>query len=347
MRALAITVTMLMFTLSAAAKQPDSSVLRISFVGDIMTHDSQINGARTTSGDYDFHHCFEQVAPLLRKADIAVGNLETPCAMGDPGGYPAFNAPAALLDALRDAGFDVLNLANNHACDQGAIGLAETIEAVSTRGMRSVGVLNQQPLILESQGVRVWMSAYTYGSNRALGDPRPAFINAERIRADLVASDADVRIVILHWGAEYRRTPEAANVALADSILVWGADAVIGGHPHVIQPMRRDARGFVAFSLGNFISGQREGNPGVRYTEDGVILSLTFSRNAEGDVRLTGIDTEPTWVDRQRRADGSWRYRVLPTSSTDKRDDALREKLDQSAKDTREVLHKPVETNQP
>ncbi|MCD4829152.1 MAG: CapA family protein [Candidatus Cloacimonetes bacterium] len=348
MRLLTVLLLLMMSTLLFAIDAPTKTVaagdtLRLAFVGDIMVHASQISGALTASGDYDFGPSFRQVAPILSAADLAIGNLETVCATSPPTGYPRFNAPVSLLDALADAGFDVLSLANNHSCDQGGAGLEQTLAATAERRLHTIGVDGRQPLVVEVNGAWIWLAAYTYGSNLAAkGDVAPAMLDAERIRADLAAAVADYRIVMLHWGVEYRRRPSAEQVTLADSLLAWGADAIIGSHPHVIQPLRHDERGLVAYSLGNFISAQREGNPGVRWTEDGVILVLTLQKSADG-LRLAAVDTLPTWVHRRRRTDGSWRYAILPTSfATDMEKDPLRSHLEQSERDTRQALAQPM-----
>jgi len=230
-------------------------------------------------------------------------------------------------------------MANNHSCDQHTAGFLATRRAVLARGMQPLGIAGAQPLRLDVHGIRVAFMAYTYGLNVA--GEGPALLNGEAVRADLAAAaDADYRIVMLHWGVEYQRLPQPQQVALADSLLAWGADAVIGGHPHVIQPMRRDERGLAAFSLGNFISAQRDGNPAQRYSEDGVMLTLRLMKT-DGATTLADVTATPTWVLRYPRAAGGWHYTVLP-ADTAWPDANTGQRLRQSAADTRSILAAPL-----
>ena len=194
-------------------------------------------------------------------------NLETTLTRTDRyTGYPCFRSPAALADALRDAGVDVAVLANNHCCDGGGAGVHTTVAELRRCGIRHTGVFTDSldraannPLWLEHCGVRFALLNYTYGTN---GIPVPEgvrvnLIDTVRMAADLAAAregSPDCIAVCIHWGNEYERQANAEQRRLARFLRRNGADLIVGSHPHVVQPFETDSSHVVLYSLGNFVS---------------------------------------------------------------------------------------------
>ncbi len=308
---------------AAAAEGVEPLLLTLAAVGDLMMHGSQVRASRTDDGRYLVEGCFEPVGDRLRAADLTFGNLETSLAGEDMAysGYPAFNSPRSLAADLRAAGFDVLQTANNHCMDRREKGLQRTIQALDAEGLRHVGTRadpDADPTLwIELAGLDVALLAYTFSTN---GIPLPpgreaivSMLDEERMVAEIGAArgeGADLVIVGVHWGFEYRREPEASTVALGHALVEAGADIVLGGHPHHIQPYELvttdDGReGFVIWSLGNFLSNMRK-----RYEDVGLVLELTLAVEPGGRVALADVGYAPTWVDATDE-NGHTRHRVV------------------------------------
>ena len=299
--------------------------VRIVAVGDIMAHAPVTNAARIAGDQYDFAPFFTYMFPLFAQADMLVGNLETPLAgkAARYSGYPAFNAPDALAIALKDAGFDLLHVANNHTLDRGWKGLERTLETLTSLNMDYVGAY-QSPAdrsrrILRSvNGIRLAVLGYTYGLNGRKGPPRGeewrlSLLDAERIKADMAeARNAGAELVVLslHWGTEYQRMPSKKDRAFMQTLLQSGADVIIGHHPHVVQPFEvfTSAAGDkgVAYSLGNFLSNQS-----YPHTDVGAVLDCEVRLEEGGRVRFNHFRMIPTLC-HKRVVQGRKSYRVLP-----------------------------------
>ncbi|MFM8577231.1 MAG: CapA family protein [Planctomycetaceae bacterium] len=289
-----------------------ADTVRLVAVGDLMCHTSQLDDARTTTG-FDFRPAFAPVRPYLSRADLAIGNLETVTAGPEERftGYPQFNCPVEYLDAIGDAGFDVITTANNHSLDRRFLGVERTIQALEDRGLRHTGTARtaeerDRPLIAEVKGMRIAVLAYTYGTNGiALPAGKPFAVNlidtlamARDIRQARAAS-ADAIIVSLHWGTEYERQPNIVQRRVATFLAGQGVEVILGSHPHVLQPLEwlpgLAGRTLVIYSLGNFFSGQRK-----RYTDSGLILGLSLIRDGVGQpVRVDAVQVVPTYVARR------------------------------------------------
>lgn len=208
------------------------------------------------------------MAPVLSAADLAIVNLET--AVGD-GGQAAdkqhtFLAPRALLTALRDAGVDVVSLANNHSLDYGWPTLRSGLAWVAEAGLAAIGVGEDAvkaygPHVVEMRGRRVAVIGLTRVIPRrqwAAGDDRPGLASgydsrtaAAAVRAGAAA--ADHVVVVVHWGTELANCPDDNQVALARTLHEAGADVVVGHHPHVLQGVDHGLQGLTAYSLGNLL----------------------------------------------------------------------------------------------
>ena len=268
---------------------------RVIFVGDIMAHKEQSEGARR-GGSWDFAPQFRRVRPLFGDA-LGVGNLETVFAGERRGfaGYPSFNTPDELAGALADLGVKVVTLANNHILDRGSSGALRTMEVLDQAGILHVGLGDlDKVLTLEHGGVRWAFVNYSYGSNRALTS-RDVHLNvisdaavAEGLhRARL--SSPDIVVTCFHWGNEYQFAPTKRQREIAALSLNMGATLVIGTHPHVLQPVevvKKDSHrdyGLVAYSLGNFVSYQR-----TRPRERSVMLAVDVDVGVDLDAEKTG-----------------------------------------------------------
>ncbi|MBX5437058.1 MAG: CapA family protein [Alicyclobacillaceae bacterium] len=311
--------------------------MTIAAVGDILLWRGQIRAARKPGGEgYHFSPVFAPVAPVLRAADLTLGNLETtfsgprlPFQRRNPrNGFPMFNCPDSLAEALRASGFDILTTANNHCLDGGMAGLRRTLDVLDQAGLSHTGTFRSQAearrlLIRDVKGLQVGVLAYTYGTNGLTAGPGCAWA-VNRIREAKILQDirrmrrfADLVVVCLHFGREFHLQPSAGQRALVMRLFRHGADVILGAHPHVIQPAEsllvreldgRLRRKFVIYSLGNFVSARMRGM--VR-TESGVITLLTVEPGGDGRARVTGVRHVPTWVQR-RAAGGRAVYRVLP-----------------------------------
>lgn len=270
----------------------------ILFAGDAMMHQSQLDAARRTDGTYDFSQYFTAIQPYIASADLAVVNLETPLGGAPYSGYPMFGAPDSYLDALQQAGFDFILLANNHMLDRRDRGLRRTIDTVESRRLPFAGVYRSQahrdsivPAIYDAGGFRIAILNYTYGTNgiRIQGDVKVDYIDEQLIESDIMRAreaGAELIAVCLHWGEEYHLLPTASQRSLTSRLKELGADMIIGGHPHVIEPMEFDsATGrFNEYSLGNFISGMRTTD-----TRGGAMARVYLSRDTLGEARIDSV----------------------------------------------------------
>ncbi len=287
---------------------------RLLFAGDVMQHAPQLAAARRSDGSYDFGLSFACIRPLFEAADLTVVNLETTLADTGPyKGYPRFRSPAALADALREAGVDVCVLANNHCFDGGAEGVRTTLAALDRCGMGHTGLATkstaqERPLVTEAGGIRFALLAYTYGTNGIAAPPGTAVarIDTAVMRRDLRQARrlADCIVVMVHWGNEYDRRPDAGQRRLAAFLRDNGADLVIGSHPHVVQPFETDSSGAVFYSLGNLVSNQRR-----LHSDGGIVARVTVVVHDDGALRCSA-DALPVWVQLPH-------YRILPPEAAD------------------------------
>jgi poly-gamma-glutamate synthesis protein (capsule biosynthesis protein) len=288
-----------------------------------MQHQAQLQAARTPDG-YNFTDSYRYVAPLIRQADLAVANLEVPLGGRPYAGYPAFNAPDVYAVAARNAGFDILLTANNHALDRGGRGLERTIRALDSLDVIHTGTFvdsmqraRRYPLLVEKNGFRLVFLNYTEWTNGLTPTP-PNIVNyiepRARIRQDVETAKAlhpDAIIACMHWGVEYKTIPSTAQQTLADELLKMGVSHIIGSHPHVVQPIEIDTIAgephVVAYSLGNYISNMSATN-----TDGGLMLYLTIEKDDRG-TRLVDMRTETVWV--ARPALGNRRtHTIIPES---------------------------------
>jgi len=305
----------------------------LCFVGDIMCHSTQFNYAKVNADSFDFTGVYKEVKGYLSSADLTIGNLETVIAGEETGysGYPYFNAPDDFVYALKDAGFDLLITANNHALDQGWDGVEKTIDVINENKIHRTGTFTSQEdqdsiRIFQINTIKIAILAYSENTN---GVPIPKgkdfvinLIDEDKMSEDISRvreKDVDVVLVHLHYGPEYNREPSDYQEEIVQKLIEYGADIIIGGHPHVVQPFNYFKTnntnldsGFIAYSMGNFVSNQR-----WRYSDAGVILNLEISKNIFADsVFISEINYIPTWVFKGDTEKGR-EYIILPSELSD------------------------------
>jgi poly-gamma-glutamate capsule biosynthesis protein CapA/YwtB (metallophosphatase superfamily) len=313
-----------------AEKRDSITTISISFVGDLMCHSTQFNYAYVAVDSFNFNGVFSEVKDYLSSSDFTIGNLETVLGGKELGysGYPFFNAPDDFLIAIKEAGFDFLVTSNNHALDQGEAGARRTINKLSELGINYTGTFLSQEdrdslRINTINGIEIAILAYSYGTNDIpIPKGKEYLINV--IDTLLIKDDIsivkkynpDIVLVYFHFGEEYDREPDTFQNEIVQKAIYYGADIIIGSHPHVIQPVKyfktvngNIDTGFVAYSLGNFISNQK-----WRYTDAGVILTMDISKNIFTDsVYLNNVNCVPTWVYKGKIEKGN-EFVILPAS---------------------------------
>jgi hypothetical protein len=293
---------------------PPPKPISVAFTGDILLHapvfDQAAVDGRATGLTFDFRPMFTQVKPLLSAADLAICHQETALTATDVGlsGYPVFNSPHEIVNAIADAGYDGCSTASNHSYDHGAQGVADTIAALDSVHVEHAGTAisaaTRVPEIQTVRGVKIALLDYTYGLN---GFVLPAaqpylvnLINVPQILADAKAAKlagAQIVIVQMHWGNEYVATPSPEQRTEATQILASPyVDAIVGGHVHVIQPVESIGGKYVVYGIGNFLSNQ-SGECCPVSSQDGVIVTLHFKDTA-GKWSVNNITYTPTYVDR-------------------------------------------------
>jgi poly-gamma-glutamate capsule biosynthesis protein CapA/YwtB (metallophosphatase superfamily) len=257
-------------------EEPVIEIFRATIVGvgDILIHESVFKDAKK-DGKYDFKPMLELVKPYIQQADVAFANQETMLGGIELGlsGYPMFNSPYEVGDALIDAGFHVVSIANNHTLDAGEKGILNAIDYYNANNLIYVGAYKSEEdrakiRVFEQNGIVFSFLAYSYGTNGIRVPSGKDYlinlidvdnINDEIIRAKEVS---DVVVLSLHFGNEYEPLPNELQKMLVNEFANTGADIIFGHHPHVLQPIewieQEDGRKtYVAYSLGNFLSGQK------------------------------------------------------------------------------------------
>lgn len=300
--------------------------LVIAAVGDVLLHTGlQQQGLQDAGG---FVSLWGDAADLLSQADVTYANLEGPTARGvnksgnsvaDPGpvfddyvytSYPQFNYHPSLLDDLVASGIDVVSTANNHSLDRRALGVDRTIDELRRVGLRFTGTRKRGEsgpwyTTTETNGFRLAWLGCTYGTN-GIPDNNAQVLHCfedvaevEAIVRDLAArSDIDAVMVTPHWGLEYQANPNRQQIDLAHRLLDAGATAILGSHPHVLQPWEKyrtaDGRDtFAVYSLGNFVSGQRH-----LPRRSTLLLYLGLTRRYDGRVVVSGARYVPLHMSR-------------------------------------------------
>ena len=332
------------------------STATVLSTGDILMHGKVINSGKQDDGSYNFDSIFQYVRSYSQAADFSVANLETTLCGTDNGyayaGNPKFNCPDAIVDSLKGAGFDMLLTANNHADDTSLVGYKRTLNVVREKGLDTLGTYlsadEQKWTIEEVNGIKIGMVCYTYsdgfsqngypllnynevGENGILNyftyDKLPEFYTQLQGYLDeMQAAGAEATVVYLHWGEEYKwktgEGPNANQTAMAQKLCDMGVDVIVGGHPHVVQPVDllqsgtdAEHKTIVLYSMGNAVSNQRkeemQQSEPTGHTEDGVLFCVTFAKYSDGSVFVDSAELIPTWVNMHANS-GATEYNILP-----------------------------------
>lgn len=289
-------------TPSEEEQQTEDLFVTIRSLGDILIHDTVYWNAATEEG-YDFGFMFDPVRDYIGNADITTANLETLAAGNELGvsSYPLFNAPEEIIDELSELGVDIVNTASNHTMDFGAYGAYASIEALKERDMMYVGSYESWEdyndlRIIEANGIKVGFLSYTYGTN---GNPIPedqthlvTLLDTDlmELEIELLNSQADVSIVMIHNGEDVPY-PTENQIAVMEIAHEAGANFVLGGHPHNMQPFEfyNDSQAGI-YSHGNFLSGQYQLEEKL-----GGIIEYTFRKAIDGEVTLDSMRFMPTY----------------------------------------------------
>lgn len=362
------------------AEQPaeEPIQLTISAVGDVMVHKPQIPAQYDrATGTYNFDNNFTYVKPYIEKADLALCNLETTFAGGTYSGYPVFNAPESLADALVKAGFDVALTANNHIMDMGLAGMERTLEVARNAGLETSGTHlpgEKNYAIVDVKGIKIGVVAYLYETPAIDSVPT---INGNEIRdsawpllntfnyntldEDLLKvketienakkDGAELIVCYFHWGEEYQRSPNEYQQYMARKAASYGADVIFASHPHVLQGMElltEETTGKkvpIFYSMGNFISNQRLETLDNRYTEQGIIaqVRLEYMKSTK-KIQAVSMDAVPVWVDKYQKA-GKDVYTIIPLDKDVNGNPSLAEsghltRAEQALTDIQELLGK-------
>jgi len=233
---------------------PNDIIINLVATGDVMCHTTNFNGAYDkNTKTYDFKPAFANIAKHITKADIAIGNLETTFAGENRGytGYPTFNSPKELGEALKSIGIDVVSTANNHSIDKGYSGIESTLDALDEIGIEHTGTARSEEeqnkvLVKEVNGIKIAFIAFTYGTN---GIPVPAGkeFSVNLIEEDLILNqiklakeqEVDIICASMHWGLEYKQKQSQDQEDLANYLFNHGVDIIIGNHAHVVEPMEK------------------------------------------------------------------------------------------------------------
>ena len=296
--------------------------LSFLFAGDVMQHDGQISAAyNKNTQSYDYEDGFKFIKPVINEYDIKVVNLEVTLAGRPYKGYPQFSAPDELAQAVVSNGFNVILTSNNHSCDRGSKGVIRTLDVLDGLGVKHTGTFRNKeerdkhyPLIIEKNGMKVAMLNYTYGTN-GLKVNAPLIINyidSAIIRKDVEKAksmNVDYIICNMHWGKEYLHLPDSYQKKWEAFCYKVGADMVIGGHPHTVQPIVRkninNEEHLTVWSMGNFVS-----NMSVRYTRGGVMIGVSIKKENN---KVTLGKTEQCLVYVHKKQEGVIKkYYILP-----------------------------------
>lgn len=316
---------------TAPSPQPTPEITLI-MVGDILLHTPVAESGIQENGSYDFTAVFAHTKEDIQEADLALVNQEVILGGTELGisGYPAFNAPYELGDALVDTGFDVVLHATNHALDKGGKGITNCLNFwessypnIAVLGIHDSAEDQNEIYVYEQDGIKVAILNYTYGTN---GIPLPQGMDyavdllpdLDRIAEDLRRAEemADFTVVCPHWGTEYRLTQDANQELLAEFFWENGADLVLGTHPHVIEPVAwvtengiqtcnlEEQDGFlrgtdiqdgmlVYYSLGNFVNWTSGTGEGVANRMTGGMAKVTLGLDDDGNVTIKEYGVEP------------------------------------------------------
>ena len=362
------------------------STATVVATGDLLMHEPIFNNAKQSDGTYNFDNIFTYLSEYATEADYAVANLETTLRGTEDGysykGYPQFNCPDSIVDATKAAGFDMLLTANNHSYDTRYKGMIRTLEVIDEKGLDRLGIIKEETekryIVKEINGIKIGMICYTYETDT---DPGDVALNGIALNEDaekrvnafsygeldtfyetidgqfkaMKADGAEALVLFIHWGDEYQVKQNKKQSAIAQKLCDLGVDVIVGGHPHVVQPIDLltsetdpSHKTVCLYSMGNAVSNQRRERMNLKtgHTEDGVLFKFTFAKYSDGTVVLEDADVLPTWVNMfTSKATGKKVYQIIPldTEKTDWKEafdltDTSKKKAEESLARTEKII---------
>ncbi len=317
-------------TETAASKEEYiATALNIKMVGDILLHDPIEEAAKQEDESLNFDFMFSEVKEDIESADLAIVNQEIILGGTELGisGWPVFNAPFEVADALVDAGFDVVLQGTNHAYDKGKKGILNCLEnwkekypEIAVLGIHETQEDKNRVYVYEKDGFKIAILNYTYNTSKAM--PQKNAFMVDRLEKSKVLKDikwaekhADFTIVCPHWGTEYTFKVNDTQRAWAKLFLANGVDLVIGTHPHVIQPieMMKDKAGhkmLVYYSIGNFINSTENKGKGIAKRMLGGIADVTLAKDENGKVSIESYGVIPVVTHVEYKTNGIVTYKL-------------------------------------
>ena len=313
-------------TETTKSRRDPLTTIHIKAAGDLNVTTNVVDAGLAASG-FDFTKAFMDVAPILSDADLTILNLEGNIC-GEPYGSASTSAPKELLDGLRSAGVDLVQMANSCAINNGLIGMTTTLQAVRSAGIEPVGAFASEAewkrsggyTIMEVQGIKVAFVAFTKGVggmgmpagnenlvNLLYTDYSSTYLKIDRDRINKTldrvnAERPDIVIAMLHWGSEYNDVISDTQKSIVSLLQKKGVDVIIGTHPHLVQEVSYDplSGSLVAYSLGDFFGDGTRG--GTNYS---VILDLEITKDSDtGVTKVTGWDYTPIYTLKETDCDG-------------------------------------------
>lgn len=338
------------------AQKSTKTTIHIKAAGDLNVTNSVIN-AGVAVGGYNYTRAFMDVASTLSDADLTVLNLEGNIC-GEPYGSDTTSAPRELLDGLRNAGVDLIQMANSCTINNGLIGLTSTLQSIRAAGLEPVGAFASESefqqskgyTITEAQGVKVAFVAFTKGlGGRGLPAGNDNLVNIlyedyastydkidrNRITSVLKAVEAekpDITIALLHWGSEYNDDISDTQKSIVNLMKKQGVDVIIGTHPHTVQAIEYDelAGTLVAYSLGDFFGDASRG--GTNYS---IILDLEITKDSStGTTKVTNYSYTPIYTVSEAESADGYRRVVRIDKTVEAWEENYLDKVSQSAKES-------------
>ncbi len=324
------------------------STAKILSTGDLLMHLPVITSSYDANQKtYNFEKIFTHLSTYTSKSDYSVINMEGTLAESGFSGYPAFKCPDNLIDSAKAAGFNMFLTANNHANDGGPNGFKRTAEVLRSKNVDFIGTrINENDkkyIVKDINGIKVGMVNYTYGT---INDSGVSSVNGiptgvhnskllnvfdynkldafyaeqQKIIEEMKKFGAEKIIYFIHWGDEYQLKENKLQQGIARKLSDLGVDVIVGGHPHVVQPMdtiHSDISGkdtICIYSVGNAISNQRKERMNLKtgHTEDGVLFLVSFTKYSDGNVLTSGVDVIPTWVNLYTEKNEKNVYQIVP-----------------------------------
>lgn len=320
----------------------NKKTVNVVAVGNILVHYDQIISAyNNESYDYEFDENFKYIKKYIEEADLAYCTIEGSFGGKELGysGYPRFNTPEAMLDALKNTGFDIINAANDNILDSLNVGYFNTIENLKKSNLKYTGIKQKKDdktyVIEKIKGIKIGFTSYTFSdcfegndedileliNSYSYDDLDNDLLKIEKEIEDIKNDGAKFIVVGMHWGDEYSTEINEKQKYIAHKLNSYGVDVILGSHPNVIEPIEtiiNNENGnstLVAYSMGNFISNQRKETMGNRLCEDGIILNLEIQKKFNGDVSLVSFNYIPTWTLKYRDGNGDSKYYILDSSN--------------------------------